>query len=204
MKYRIDRLHLLLIIAMLSMVLESCKRDKEIDYYKAFSERAKEFKSETTFKYIYSIDFDLFADRMFTSKRRELNDGSFIDYNLFGLSDTDVFCSVNFKNENSIWYVFSGSKWQVFYANGKLHNVELLYSKRLLTPKDKYVLNGEELHSFMCDDSDGSIAYHNSTYYFSPKYGIVVIASGRYYKREDCNIHGLDSLMNAIHFIPLD
>jgi hypothetical protein len=200
MKYVISAI---LSTTIIIIFIGACQRDKEINYYKAFSERSMAFKTEKVFKYIYSIDYDVFADSTFVSKRRILNDSSFIDYNLFGISDTDVFCSINFKTEKNIWYVFSGSKWQIFYANGKLHNVDLLYSKRQLTPKTKYVMNGKELHSFECDESDGSVLSHTSTYYFSPQYGIVVIASGHYYKREDYNLEGLDSLMNLNHFIPL-
>jgi hypothetical protein len=181
----------------------SCKQKTEADYYKEYQVYASTTVRDTMFKYIYSgipSEFPYYADSIFFSKRSYFNDSNFIDYNIFGSSDTDVFCSINFKIENGIWYVFSGEEWQIFYGKGHLFKVNLLYSSQELVPRNKYTLNGEELLSFTDDAIGESFFSHQTTYFFSPKYGIVIIGKGDHYRREDFSPIGLKVLMDSIRF----
>jgi hypothetical protein len=173
----------------------------EAEYYKKYQMYAATTTKDTMFRYLYSrkpSPFTAYDDTVFISKRSYFNDSNFIDYNIFGSSDTDVYCSVNFKVANGIWYVFSGEEWQVFYDKGHLFKVNLLYSSQELVPRNKYTLNGEELLSFTRDAIGESFFSHQTTYFFSPKYGIVIVGVAHYARREDFPIDGLKELMDSI------
>lgn len=170
--------------------IESC-------YTENYRKQVPQIKKDSFFKFVDSDTSD--TSWNFTSRRAYTDDSVFVDYGMFGSSDTDIGGSIYFKIENSAWYVFNGHEWKKFYAEGKLYEVELLYRSLVLIPKQGYVINAEQLYSFSWIDKSGWYPTEIPLYFFSPKHGIVVMkfVSG-YFRRKDFSPPLLDTLMNAI------
>ena len=141
-----------------------------------------------TQKFDYKVGNKSYSNMFnFTSTRTYINDTVFTDSGLLCSADTAISCAITFKKVKSTWFVKTGEQWQEFFnpADGLIKLIYFKDEKFILKPIGHSMdYNGINLYGFIKEELY-VYSSHNSTLWFEPNLGIVIIEGDEQLIRQD-------------------